>query len=187
VLQARAKSPPVVLVAHEPKAHSASLSLERSVATRRQEAVLLASSSCAARWIHREKDAGDRIDKAIGILRETKDYPAETIKPGSEADTAMRALADHYAETGQPNKAIEVYEELRRKLMASGPNEQNDLLNAVHLSRLDGSLAAILRRVGRIDEAIILEESRLALWRSWDGKLPNNPFVQRQLNARPVS
>jgi hypothetical protein len=37
--------------------------------------------------------------------------------------------------------------------------------------------------VGRISEAATLENNRLELWRHWDGKLPNNPFVQRQLAA----
>jgi len=156
------------------------------IMARRKEACLLASSSYAARRIHHEKDAKARIDAAFGLLRKTKDYPAETIKPGSEADTTMRALADHYAETGQPDKAVEVYQELLRKLMASKPDEQNDLLNAVYLSRLDASLAVLLRRAGRTDEAVTLEGKRMELWRNWDGKLPNNPFVQRQLAAKPV-
>jgi serine/threonine protein kinase len=157
-----------------------------SVATRRQEAILLASSSYAARWIHREKDAGNRIDAAFRLLSETKDYPAESVKPGSEADTTVRALADHFAETGQPNKAIELYQELRRKIMASNPSPQNDLLNAAHVSQLDASLAALLRRVRRTDEAVTLEGNRLELWRHWDSKLPGHPFVQRQLAVNAV-
>ena len=151
------------------------------VAARRVEALLLAGSSYPARWIHREHDARERIDAAFRLLGETKDYPAETIKAGSEADTAVRALADHYAETGQPNKAIELYQELRRKIIASNPDPQSDLLNATLISRLDASLAELLRRVGRTDDAITLEANRLELWRQWDRKLPNNSFVQRQL------
>ena len=151
------------------------------VAARRVEALLLAGSSYPARWIHREHDARERIDAAFRLLGETKDYPAETIKAGSEADTAVRALADHYAETGQPNKAIELYQELRRKIIASNPDPQSDLLNATLVSRLDASLAELLRRVGRTDDAITLEANRLELWRQWDRKLPNNSFVQRQL------
>ena len=78
-----------------------------------------------------------------------KDYPAESISAGSEADTAMRALADHYAETGQPQQALEIYQELFRKIMASNPDPQNDLLNAVYVSRLYTSLAMLLRRAGQ--------------------------------------
>ena len=36
------------------------------VAARRVESLLLAGSSYAARWIHHEKDAKDRIDAAFG-------------------------------------------------------------------------------------------------------------------------
>ena len=153
------------------------------IMARRKEACVLASSSYAARRIHHEKDAKARIDAAFRLLRETKDYPTEKIKPGGEADTAVRALADDYAETGQHDRAIEVYEELRRKVMISNADEQNDLLNAVYLSRLDASLASLLRRAGRTEEAIALEGNRLNLWRHWGSKLPNNPFVQRQLAA----
>ena len=99
----------------------------------------------------------------------------------------MHALADHYAQTREPGKAIELYQELRRKVMASNPDVQNDLLNAAYLSRLDASLAALLRRLGRTDAAVTLERDRWGLWRNWDRKLPNNPFVQRQLAEKPVS
>ncbi len=144
---------------------------------------MLAGSSYAARWIHHEKDARDRIEAAFRLLNETKDYPAETIAAGSEADTAMRALADHYAETGRPRQALEIYQELFRKIMASNPDPQNDLLNAVYVSRVYASLAMLHRRVGRGDVAIPLESARLELWRQWNLKLPNNPFVHRQLEA----
>jgi len=157
------------------------------ITARRNEACLLASSSYAARRIHHEKEAKDRIEAAFRLLRETKDYPSEKIRPGSEADTAMRALADHYAQTRQPGKAVELYQELRRKIIASDPDLQNDLLNAAHVSQLDASLAALLRRVRRTDEAGTLDRNRTELWRHWDGKLPNNPFVQRQLAEKPVS
>jgi tetratricopeptide (TPR) repeat protein len=153
------------------------------VAARRTEAFLLAGSSYPARAIHHQKDARDRIDAALRLLSETKDYPAETITDGSETDVAMRALADHYAETGHPAQALEIFEELFRKIMASNPDAQNDLPNAVSVSRLQTSLATLLRRSGRRDKALPLEAGRLELWRSWSRKLPNNPFVRRQLEA----
>jgi serine/threonine protein kinase len=153
------------------------------VAARRAETLLLAGSSYAARWMHREKDAKDRIDAAFRLLSETKDYPAERISAGSEADTAMRALGDHYAETGQPQQALEIYRELFRKIMASNPDPQNDLLNSAYVSRLHTSLATLLRRTGRQGEASPLEAGRLELWRHWNRELPDNPFVLRQLEA----
>ena len=150
------------------------------IQARRQEAALLAASSYAARRLHREGDARDRIDAAFRLLRDTKDYPAEIVKPGSEADNTVRALADHDAETGQPNQAIEAFRDLRAKILKSKPDPQNDLLGAAQLSRLDRALAAQLRRVGRTEEASSLEHDRLELWQHWERRLPNNPFVQRQ-------
>ena len=153
------------------------------VSARRAEALLLAGSSYAARWTHHEKDAKDRIEAAFRLLKETKEYPAPAITAGSEADTAMRALADHYAETGQPRQALEIYQDLFRKIMASNPDPQNDLVNAAHVSRLNTSLAKLLRRVGKGNDAIPLEATRLELWKHWNGQLPSNPFVRRQLEA----
>ena len=157
--------------------------IPNDVAARRLEALLLAGSSYAARSIHQEKDARDRIGAALRLLHEIKDYPAETIVAGSETDVAMRALADHYAETGQPRQALEIYQELFRKIMASNPNTENDLPNAVSVSRLYASLAMLFRGVGKGVEARSLDAGRLELWRQWSGKLPGNPFVKRQLTA----
>jgi|SRR5579864_959564 len=93
----------------------------------------------------------------------------------------VAAAAVHYAETGEPNQAIEAYRDLRVRITKSNPDLQNDLLNAAQISRLDGALPVLLRRVGRPDEAGSLDQNRLGLWRLWDRKLPNNPFVQRQI------
>lgn len=160
--------------------------VNHDLVARREEAFLLAASSYAARWAHREDDARKRIDAAFRLLRDTKDYPAEKISPGQEADAAVRALADHYAESGQPGKAVEAYQELRRQIMASNPDPEHDLLNATRISQLDVTLAALLRRVGRTDDAATLDVGRLAIWQQWAHKLPNNPFVLRQLAAKPA-
>jgi tetratricopeptide (TPR) repeat protein/predicted Ser/Thr protein kinase len=155
------------------------------VHARREEASLLAGSSYAARSaLRRESDARDRIDGAFRLLRETKDYPVDEVKLGSEADNTLRALADHYAETGEPGRAIELYRDLRGKLMKSNPDLQNDLLNAAQISRLDAALAALLRRIGWNDEAAALDASRVDMWRQWNRKLPKNPFVLRQMAGK---
>jgi serine/threonine protein kinase len=153
--------------------------IPNDIAARRAETLLLAGSSYAARSLHREKEAKDRIDAAFRILSETKDYPVDRIRLGSEADIAMRALADHYAENGEPGQALETYQDLFRKIMASNPDLQNDLLNSVSISRLRTSLAMLLRRSGRADA----EADNLELWRYWNRKLPGNPFVLRQLEG----
>ncbi|SPE59314.1 hypothetical protein SBV1_3100004 [Verrucomicrobia bacterium] len=78
--------------------------IPNDIAARRDEAFLLAGSSYAARWIHRENDARDRIDLAFCLLRESKDYPAEFTQPGSEAAAAVRALADITPRQASPSK-----------------------------------------------------------------------------------
>jgi serine/threonine protein kinase len=153
------------------------------VAARRLEALLLAGSSYAARRVHRESDARTRIDAAFRLLRDTGDSPAAALKPGSEADIALRALADHDAETGRLKQAIARYQDLRRGLLASNPDAPSDLPNAVSLAALDASLAALLRRAGAADQAAVLEAGNREIWRHWDRQLPNNPFVLRELAA----
>ena len=151
------------------------------VTARRLEAVLLAGSSYPLRRLHRAHDSQERIDAAFRILRDTQDYPAEVVPPDSEAAVTLRALADHSSETGKPQAAIALYQELLRKMTASNPDPRNDLPNATRLSDAQASLAAILRRVGRNPEAAAIQKQRLETWQSWDHKLPNNPFVRRQL------
>jgi serine/threonine protein kinase len=153
------------------------------VVARRLEVLLLAGSSYAARRMHRESDAMARIETAFRLLRDTGDYPAAVVKPGSEADVAVRALADHDAETGPLDQAIRRYQELRRRLLASNPDARSDLLNAVSLTALDASLAALLRRAGAAAQAAALEAGNRDIWLHWDRQLPNNPFVLRKLAA----
>jgi len=96
----------------------------------------------------------------------------------------VAAAAVHYAETSERNQALEAYQDLRGKILKSNPDAQNGLLNAAQLSRLDATLAGLLRHAGRSEEAAALDQNRLELWRHWDRKLPNNPFVQRQIAGK---
>jgi hypothetical protein len=41
----------------------------------------------------------------------------------------------------------------------------------------------LLRRMDEREKAASLAATRLDLWQHWAHKLPNNPFVQRQLEA----
>ncbi len=153
------------------------------VAARRLEVLLLAGSSYAARRMHRESDASARIEAAFRRLRDIGDYPAAVLKPGSEAAITLRALADHDAETGQLDEAIRKYQELRSGLLASNPDVRSDLLDAISLTTLDASLAVLLRRAGAVDQAAALEAGNREIWRGWDRRLSNNPFVLRKLAA----
>ena len=157
--------------------------VKNNVKARRAESLLLAGSSYVLRGLHRSAEAKERIDTAFSLLRETKDYPTGRIDPDNEADAALRALGDHLAETGQPQHAAEVYQELLDKIMAFKPDPQNDLRHATKLSRTYEALAALDRSNGRADDAANLEARRTEIWRHWQSKLPNNPFVLRQIAA----
>jgi len=149
----------------------------------RGQAGLLAGSSYALRRLRRPAEARERIDHALRLLRETKDYPTDRIETDSELEPALRALGDHYAETGQPVRAAEVYQELLDKILASKPDPANDLRHAIKLSRIYESLAELQRRNRHADRAAEISTVRLELWRGWERKLPHSSFILRQLSA----
>jgi tRNA A-37 threonylcarbamoyl transferase component Bud32/tetratricopeptide (TPR) repeat protein len=150
---------------------------------RRVEATLLADSSYAARATHQTQLARQRIDEAFRLLKETKDYPTDKLEPGGEAETVLRALASHYADTGEPAKAVDTYREVLTKIAAAGGGEEKSLPVAVLVSRSYEAVSPLLRRLGKMDEAADVESKWLELWHGWDRKLPGNPFIQRQLEA----
>ena len=151
-----------------------------NISTQLCAADLLAGSSYTLRWLGRDLEAKQRIEEAFEFLRETHQYPAETVEPMGRADHVMRAEADDYAETGQTAKAVATYQELLDKLMAWKPDLRNDLRDAICISRTWTALATLLRRNGRIDEADRLEAQRTDLWNHWNGKLPNAQLILRQ-------
>ena len=144
---------------------------------------LLAGSSYPLRDLNRNAEARKRIDAAFELLRQTKDYPADRIEPGGEPDTVLRASADSLAADRQPDGAAKIYRELLDKTMAYGPDPQNDLRHAISLSRAYSALGSLDRRTGRFIDASRLDALRLDLWKHWNNKLPNNPFVIHQLAA----
>ena len=158
--------------------------------TRRDEAELLAASSYPVRWMGSKAKAQQRIDRAFQLLGDTHTYPADKIEPMSDAYHALQAQADHYSETGQTQKAIDIYQRLLEKLGAWGSKPDDDLRDATCISRTWTALAELLRRVGRTDEAKRLEAQRTQLWDHWKAKLPNAQFLLRQslvqIASRPV-
>ena len=148
--------------------------------TQRDEAELLAASSYPVRWLGSQTEAQQRIDRAIRLLGEAHIYPADKIEPMSNAYHALQAQADHYSETGEIEKAIDMYQQLLEKLRAWGPKPDDDLRDAICVSRTWTALADLLRRVGRTDEAGRLEAQRTELWNHWKRKLPNAQFLLRQ-------
>ncbi len=149
----------------------------------RQEADLLASSSYPARRIHGKADARERIDAAFRLLHSTGQLPAEKIEPLSEPDHVLHALADHYAETGEPGEAIEIYQEMVAKYSAWNAAPKTDIRDANSFSLAWAALSRLLRRAGRLEEAAGMDARRRELWDYWEQKLPNNPFVHRQVAA----
>ena len=161
--------------------------MRNSLKARRDRGQLLANSAYSLRRLHRASEAKARIDAAFAILKGTKDYPAERISLGSYDYAIVCALADHEADTGDPRRALKIYEELRQKVLASHPKPESVLADAIRLSHVYAATAQLDRRTGRYDLASDLESSRQELWRRWDTKLPNNSFVRRQLNAGNAS
>ena len=148
--------------------------------TQRAEAELLSASSYPVRWMGSTAKAQQRIDRAFQLLGDTHMYPATKIEPMSDAYHALQAQADHYSETGQTQKAIDMYQQLLEKLVAWGSKPDDDLRDATCISRTWTALASLLRRVGRTDEAARLEAQRTELWNHWQSKLPNAPSLLRQ-------
>jgi hypothetical protein len=157
--------------------------VRNSAAARRAEAGMLAGSSYALRRLNRTGEARNRIETALRLLRETKDYPTDRIDTDSEVEPALRALADHFADTGEPVRAATVYEELLDLIMAAKPDLGNDLRRAIKLSRIYEALAGLQRRNHQAEKAEAVSALRRNLWLQWDRKLPGNAYVHRQFQA----
>jgi len=151
------------------------------------ETHLLADSAYALRRLGRPAEARQRLDAAFARLRQLGFYPAQQIVARADVYIALSALADHEADTGNVGRAIEVYKELLDGIGTSGAKPEVNLADATELSRIWGSIAVLYRRIGRPDLAEAWESRRLELWRRWNRKLANNPFVLRQIAAKSVS
>jgi tetratricopeptide (TPR) repeat protein len=151
--------------------------------SQREEVDLLAGSSYAARSLHREADAMKRIEEAVRLARALNSESPHRIEPGSEAEHALRALGDHYADTGHSEQAAATYAELLAKIMAWKPVPDRDLRDAKVLSDIWSRLAPVLRRLEHHNEAQALQTRRADLWKDWDVRLPDNVFVGRQIRA----
>jgi len=127
--------------------------------------------------------ARERLKIAFAGLNDLKLYPRDEVAAGSEADDALRASAEIEAQSGNFAKALEIDNALLAKIMASKPEPEEDLADAVDLSSLFGSLAEFNQAAHLPDNASAMRLRRLQLWQHWDRKLPNNPFVTRQRDA----
>lgn len=152
------------------------------VRSRQDLAKALANSSYPLRALHRAADAKARIDRALAILKETKDYPAERVKlDNTPVYSALSALADYYRDEGEPGRALQTHQLLLDKIMATKPDVLLDLRDALTLSRLYEAMGQLYGRTGKAAEAERMRERRVDLWSEWDRKLPHNDFVSRQM------
>lgn len=157
--------------------------IRNNVKARRDRALVLANSSYALRRLNRTADARRRVEEALDILKETKDYPSDRIPLDSELCSVLQARADQQADERQPGEAIRQYKQLLDKVMAAKPDIEHDLREAYSLSLLYQDLARLQRAAGASEHAAATEAKRLAIWMHWNQTRPNNPFVLRQLSA----
>ncbi len=149
--------------------------------TMRNEAETLAASVYPLLRLGRRVEARNRLDRAFGRLSTLKQYPAPKIELGSAAEETMRALVEYEAAEGRVKHGAALYEELLRQVLASHPQPETNLEDAAELSNLYGGAAHLERLAGQDDLASDLETRRLALWQHWKVILPNNTFIQRQI------
>jgi hypothetical protein len=157
--------------------------ISKNSRARRDEVRALAWSTYPLRQMGNSAEAGARLDSAFARLKELKLYPADQVTAGSEADNALTALAEHEAGRGRVLSGIETYNQLLSAIMASKPKPESSLWDANDLSNIYAAMAVLYRRARLADAASEMEARRADLWRHWDRKLPNNPFVRRQLAA----
>jgi tetratricopeptide (TPR) repeat protein len=155
----------------------------KNVKAQRAEAQLLAMSSYVLRRVNRVNEAKQRIDAALKLLSDTKDYPADRVFLLDETEVVLRAWGAHLSETGQTQRAVDVYQELLDKVMATHPDPTNDLRNATGMSRIYEALATLHLRNGNAVQAQSMSALRFELWQNWNRKLPQNVYVQHQLEA----
>ena len=154
-----------------------------SAGTRRDLATILAKSTYPLRRRGRLADAEHRLDRALKILHDTKEYPSSRIRLGTPAYWVVCALADYESATGNSHRAIELYEQLLGQVMASKPEPLTDLRDAPKMSRIYDGLIGLYTRAGNLDKAYVIRSKRDELWKHWQASLPGNPFVHQKLSA----
>jgi hypothetical protein len=150
---------------------------------RRGEIRALSASTYVLRQLGRTAEAGQRLEAAFSGLRQLDLFPAEQVELGSEADDTLRAQAEHEAGTGDVRRGAGTYQKLLGLISASKPQPESNLADAADLSNIYEALAKLHRLLGQKALASTLEARSSQLWQHWDRKLPNNPFVRRQLGV----
>ena len=157
--------------------------IRNNVRARRNQARLLAHSSYALRALSQNAEAKRRIERAMALLQQTKDYPASTVVIDSDVYDVMRAAADDLVADGRIADAVRAYADLLEKMAPSATDATTDLQYAPARSEFYQAFAALYRRDGQPMKADDMESRRLDIWRTWDRKLPGNTYIARQLAA----
>jgi serine/threonine protein kinase len=113
-----------------------------NIKARRDTAWLLAGSAAPLDALRRSREAGERVDQAFAILRETKVYPAGHIVLDSPAYFVLRAAGDHYAAIHDLPRARFTWNTLLAAVRAEHP-DLGDARNANLISRLETRLSGL--------------------------------------------
>jgi serine/threonine protein kinase/tetratricopeptide (TPR) repeat protein len=151
--------------------------------SRAGEIDLLTMSSYPLRALGREGAARARLAESFKVLEAEKQYPTDSIEPQSGAYNALRALAAQHEAAGDMARAAEIHNELLEKLEAWHVRPADDLRDAAAMSDIWTARARLLRRLGKREEADLLDRRRAEMWAAWGRKQPNNVFVRRQIES----
>ncbi|HTE41256.1 MAG TPA: serine/threonine-protein kinase [Steroidobacteraceae bacterium] len=147
---------------------------------RRAEVPLLTGASYALIDLGRIPDARARVKESLSIIKETEEASAANVA-GSLTYSALHAMASLDAKTGKTDQAIVTYTTLLEQAASADPSPQSDLRAAFALSGLYEDLGNLYAKIGNNDQAAALAAKRTELWKHWQGRLPNNSVVARQL------
>jgi tetratricopeptide (TPR) repeat protein len=176
----RWRDPPAALAVYD-VAIARLAEVRNNVGARRDRALILANSSYALRRLGRQADGRKRVDEALAILQDTRDYPADRVSLDGPLFSVLQARADQDAAEGRGEGAVRQYTDLLAKVLVAKPDIEHDLRDAYSLSLLYRDFAHLQRDAGGPADADALDARRLALWQEWNRTHPDNPFVLRQL------
>jgi predicted Ser/Thr protein kinase len=140
-----------------------------------------AESTYALRAMGRNTEARRRLAQIRTMFYPDQGPESLTLTSSSPADALLQAEADMDAATGNPRAAIETYRLLLRKYEERGYRPQESLTDALALSTRQGRLMHICRQAGDPSAADAYAGERLALWRHWNQRLPDNSLIIREL------
>jgi len=142
---------------------------------------VLAASIRALARLGSHDEARARLEQLFTMLRENRNYPGE-IRPGNFLANGLVAKAEAVAAAGEFEEATQIWKDLIAAYAASDRRSDDPHWALYHSAAYRG-LAQVLARAGKTDEARVWREKDIALWTSWDRKMPGNTFVLHQLSG----